>query len=649
MTSFKMAPELHAHHRLMLLLATLFSVLSMVPVVEPPSMRFLLPACFVIVSLLPRKIWSKTTRFVLFSFLVAFTLMQAGGFKDGIGTSLLVAVMLVKYVEMKTVRDAAAMSLFNTMAPFIGFLQEQDPVIFLLGVVSISFTLCLLQMLHTQPVKHSSFLRAWGHHLKILARTSFTVLPLALMVYALAPRFDNPLWGNYRQGSHGGVKDEMKVAQWDEMFTDLSTAFRVRFHGTPPPKKDMYFRGITMWTFDGEKWTTEPKVSGAVRQSPDPRGDRLKRTYNYTISYDIRDKRFYTLDYPVAIPSGSMRYTDDTFMAQRGRLPQKPITLTSAPAQPSSLTEAERTSALQLPDGNPRIRAWALEQRQRFQNDRDFAVFVEGYLRTQYLYNLAPMPVGRDAVDDFFFTTKEGFCAHFSSAFTVIMRASGIPSRVVNGYFASEVSEFGDFYRVRQADAHAWSEVWLDDRWVRFEPTSAVGSLSIRNGKEWYSRLMNIAYATVDWTRDAWERYVLYYDRSTQEKAMNMVKQSFTQEGLSSLMKNTVRHAGEVITTFLALFFFFTLFRIIKKKRLSRSWASDVEKVLQKMGEGNPAEDWMLRAERIARRLPDDRSKDFLSFISVLHNFAYDPASQERKPPLHLLKSLQRIQRLYRP
>ena len=84
----------------------------------------------------------------------------------------------------------------------------------------------------------------------------------------------------------------------------------------------------------------------------------------------------------------------------------------------------------------------------------------------EFFYTLEPPRLGRDSVDDFLFNTRRGFCEHFASAFTMMVRAAGIPARVVTGYQGGEYNPIGGYFVVRQSDAHAWSEVWLEGAWL---------------------------------------------------------------------------------------------------------------------------------------------------------------------------------------
>jgi hypothetical protein len=141
------------------------------------------------------------------------------------------------------------------------------------------------------------------------------------------------------------------------------------------------------------------------------------------------------------------------------------------------LTEVERESFRALPAGsNPRARALA----ETWLADRpSSATIVEramDYLRSQpFEYTLTPPALGAQPVDEFLFETREGFCEHYASALTFLLRAADLPARVVMGYQGGEFNALGGYYIVRQSDAHAWTEVWLEDEgWTRVDAVEAV-------------------------------------------------------------------------------------------------------------------------------------------------------------------------------
>ena len=140
------------------------------------------------------------------------------------------------------------------------------------------------------------------------------------------------------------------------------------------------------------------------------------------------------------------------------------------------LLDSARRRSLSLPDGgNPQSRELARSLRAGVDSDRDFLFTVLALFQQQFVYTLSPPLLGQDRVDDFLFSTREGYCEHYASAFTFLMRAAGIPARVVVGYQGGEYNRFEDYMMVYQYNAHAWSEVWLEgEGWVRVDPTSIV-------------------------------------------------------------------------------------------------------------------------------------------------------------------------------
>jgi hypothetical protein len=145
---------------------------------------------------------------------------------------------------------------------------------------------------------------------------------------------------------------------------------------------------------------------------------------------------------------------------------------------PESLGARTRAWALELPAGfDPRARALA-EGWRRTAGTNDAAIIRDAldlFRAGGFVYDLDAPPLGRDSIDDFLFDTRTGFCEHYASAFTFLMRAAGIPARVVIGYQGGYWNDFAHYLLVRQSDAHAWSEVWLAGRgWVRVDPTAAV-------------------------------------------------------------------------------------------------------------------------------------------------------------------------------
>jgi len=143
-------------------------------------------------------------------------------------------------------------------------------------------------------------------------------------------------------------------------------------------------------------------------------------------------------------------------------------------------------------------------------------------------------------IESFLFKTRYGFCSHYASAFVYLMRVAHIPARVVTGYQGGELNKVGDFLEIRQADAHAWAEVWLENRgWVRFDPTAAIAPERIereinldrqtaygitaandylpRPAYNWLKQARQL-WGNVDYN---WQRWVINYDNKSQSNFLS--------------------------------------------------------------------------------------------------------------------------------
>jgi transglutaminase-like putative cysteine protease len=225
-------------------------------------------------------------------------------------------------------------------------------------------------------------------------------------------------------------------------------------------------------------------------------------------------------------------------------------TVTSHIAQkelsPLLATEAMHSEAfnrhLQLPAGyNPLTLQWAQQLRRQTTNPAQLAQLALQFFHQQpFSYTLSPPPLGRNQVDDFLFGTQAGFCEHYASAFVVIMRASGIPARIVTGYQGGEINPIDGLMTIRQSDAHAWAEIWLDSSgWVRVDPTAAVAPNRIEHGinssfpdrnfsnfirfnqNSWLGDFARQLRAQWDATNSAWNLWVLNYSLDKQKNLLS--------------------------------------------------------------------------------------------------------------------------------
>ena len=286
--------------------------------------------------------------------------------------------------------------------------------------------------------------------------------------------------------------------------------------------------------FDGTDWK-QISAFPAARPFPQPAG----RSWQYTMTMEAHDQRWLlALDYPTASDNG--RFTAEMALATLQPVRKRiRYDVQSSPDLMLGMDEAQSRlqAALSLPSGfNPRTVA---QGRQIAASTPDAAKRVAAAIslmqKSRLQYTLAPPPLGRDSVDDFLFTTHSGFCEHFAAAFVVLMRAAGVPARVVTGYQGGEINPVDSTLVIRQSDAHAWAEVWITERgWVRVDPTAASFPSRIADGVAGSlpaSDALPLAVRNkVAWLRDlryrweaignAWNQWVLGYNAQRQMELM---------------------------------------------------------------------------------------------------------------------------------
>jgi transglutaminase-like putative cysteine protease len=395
------------------------------------------------------------------------------------GSALAAGLLVLKLSESEAPRDArvaAAFACFLLMAALLFGQGMVETFVVALGLLPALTTWRSLEPTQASPALPRQLVPALG----LLVAS----LPLALTAFVLVPRLSTPLWGtNNPSSAKTGLSDHMSPSDFNELLTDDTAAMRVSFDGPPPPQGQRYFRAFVMWDYDGRDWKrSEQPVSAQVPVD-------ATQTISYRISLEpTRQHVLPTLDVPLKAPALAQARADGEVFADKPVDDVREYELRSAVNyrfQPS-LDIATRMHALQLPDGfDPRAHALAEQWRQRYGHNSvaivqaALAMFHDG----NFSYTLLPAPLGRDAIDDFLFSTREGFCEHYASAFTVLMRAAGVPSRVVTGFQGGFWNKLGQYLLVRNADAHAWSEVWLEGRgWVRVDPTAVVRPQRITQG-----------------------------------------------------------------------------------------------------------------------------------------------------------------------
>ncbi|MBJ6981072.1 DUF3488 and transglutaminase-like domain-containing protein [Luteimonas sp. MC1572] len=470
-------------------------------------------------------------RLVLSLALVAVVLANARfAFGRDTGCALLAAMLALKPMELATLRDARSLLGFALFAPFATFLLDQGPLSLVLGLGAAVLVLAALLRLSEMESGEPEVLAPAPRLARVLRLVAIG-LPLALAAFWLFPRMATPLWGvPERVIARPGLSDTMAPGEWLDLMNDDSVALRVAFDGPAPPTSEMYWRGPVLWNYDGREWTTSPWFRG-LPAAPVTHGPRR---YRYDLEVEATDRRqLVALELPTEVPDGAQASIDHMLRTERPLSATTRWRMTSAApvAFEPDLRGTLRAAALRLPDGfNPRTIALARDWRAQAGSGNDAAIVERAlaWIGAEFGYTLStPLP-GRHAVDEFLFDQKQGFCEHFSSAFVVLMRAAGVPARVVTGYAGGYRNPFGGYWIVRRSDAHAWAEVWLPGRgWVRVDPTAAVAPERIydtladrASGGPAGLRALAPMYDVGDWMRRGWNDLVLGFDAARQQRLL---------------------------------------------------------------------------------------------------------------------------------
>ncbi|HJR10459.1 MAG TPA: DUF3488 and transglutaminase-like domain-containing protein [Rhodanobacteraceae bacterium] len=394
------------------------------------------------------------------------------------GAAIVCGLLAVKLLESERPRDGRMAIGFACFILMSALLFDQALAFTIIVGLMLLPALATLRALEP-GLPESGWLRAFRTAAMLLGVS----LPAALLGFLLIPRLATPLWGAPGNGvARTGMTDRMAPGDLHSLLTDNAVAMRIGFDGVPPPENQRYFRGMVLWSFDGSAW-----VPGAAARRPWPPApvgvhDPLTH-YDVTLLASHRHWMF-ALDVPVDAPEDAVMGPDHTLWSSKPidqTLHYRVASATDYQLAPERLAPRIRAAALELPAGfDPGARA--LAERWRAAAGSDDAAIVRDALALfhdgGFVYDLDAPPLDRNSVDDFLFNTKTGFCEHYAGAFTFLMRAAGIPARVVVGYQGGYWNAFAHYLLIRQSDAHAWSEVWLAGRgWVRVDPTAAVSRI----------------------------------------------------------------------------------------------------------------------------------------------------------------------------
>ena len=452
------------------------------------------------------------------------------------GVALLVLFLSLKLLELHRERDAVVLVLLSYFLALTNFFYSQTlPTAGLMLASTLVNTASLANF--AAPA------RALRSNLRTASVLLAQAGPVMLILFVLFPRVQGPLWGLPQDAYSGvtGLSDSMSPGAISSLSQSDAIAFRARFRGDPPPKPQLYWRGPVFWDFDGRTWRP-----GEVQPYAEVKFEAKGKPYDYEVTLEPHNHRWlFALELPAQVPPNAGITADYLLLARapvRSRVRYELRSYTNFTEPGPDDADALRRG-LELPAGfNPRARRLAQQWAAAGASATVIVQKALDYFRDQgFVYTLEPPLLGRDSVDDFLFGSKRGFCEHYASSFVFLMRAAGVPARVVTGYQGGDMNPVDQYMVVRQSDAHAWAEVWLRGRgWVRVDPTAAVAPGRVESGVAAAvpatDPLPLMARTTLTWLRglrynwdalaNKWNQFVLGYSPERQRQFLSSMGMS---------------------------------------------------------------------------------------------------------------------------
>lgn len=451
------------------------------------------------------------------------------------GIALVTLMTILKLFETKSHRDCyiTVYSAFFIIAS--NFFHSQSLwliiYVFIIVIILLNILIALSDRLHTVPLTA---------RLQLASRFIFYAIPMMLVLFFLFPRIPGPLWGLPEDAFSGrtGLSEEMSPGSINRLINSSAIAFRVKFEQQMPKHNQLYWRGAVLTDYDGRTWRRHD--APASTEANIEYDDNPDNRYRYTVTLEATNLNWLlSLEYPKPAdgskPSLEYRFNREAMLLTKNKINN--VTNYTVESQAGSSNRAlfdqesyrNRLLPVQL---NPQTLALAnqLLQLSAYDAQRYIRKVLSYFRENGFVYTLTPDLLGDNAMDDFIFKSRRGFCEHYASAFTYLMRAAGIPARVVIGYQGGRMNPLDDYMIVRQSDAHAWSEVWLNGAWQRVDPTAVISPDRIERGilnaglensqlplllVSDNSIIENLTYL-YDSFQNRWNQWVIGYDQKKQ-------------------------------------------------------------------------------------------------------------------------------------
>lgn len=406
------------------------------------------------------------------------------------GVAFLSTCLFAKSLEAKNTRDL--LIVFNFALFVSASLLLHSQAFWMAVIVLLTFLMCLLGLYRIQTAAFSQSQLSSGQlkqDLKQIVKFVGIATPFFILLFIFFPRLP-PLWAIPIQKDRAttGISDTMSPGDIAQLSQSSALAFRViadmyQF----PTRQQLYWRALVLDQYDGRTWTSsffnqQLKTASSASRYVDYQYLPADEQSNWImgLEYSIPQERYLQLYQDDSIrPSKLIKRNQPIQMQWLGRTTSEPTVLSTKQFELN--TQYDKTQ-----DQEAQQLAHQLFEQSQNQPEEYIQTVLKWYRKNGFVYTLTPGTLGGDRIDQFLFSSRKGFCEHYASSFVMLMRFVGIPARVVTGYQGGQLAIDGQSWEVRQLDAHAWSEVYIDGKWKRVDPTAMIAPQRIDTGMQDY-------------------------------------------------------------------------------------------------------------------------------------------------------------------
>lgn len=441
------------------------------------------------------------------------------------GVAFLSTCLFAKCLESKTARDLIVVFNFGLFVCASLFLHSQAMWLAALVLVGlISGFIGLFRIQTYQFVTQGLLIRSLKQDALHVLKSVSIALPFFVLLFMFFPRLP-PVWSIAIPENKAvtGLSDTMSPGDIAQLSQSSALAFRIVGDMTQLPQRtDLYWRAMVLDRYDGTTWR-----SHELNQTPQsiPQTKLQGFAYEY-LPAQAGPKWITGLEYSVPLNSRYALRRDGSIQPLQLKQDSQPIALFKL-QHPYFLQQASSNLELQLNrefvrQSDPKAQALAAQLWQRSAKNPDIYVqlVLQWYKQHQFVYTLSPGILTYNRIDQFLFEQRRGFCEHYASSFVMLMRYVGIPARVTVGYQGGQLAPDAKSWEVRQLDAHAWSEVWIDGQWQRIDPTAIIAPQRIDDGMQNYASINSslrgdhsaLRIQSYEWLKNAriWSDYLSY-------------------------------------------------------------------------------------------------------------------------------------------